>query len=611
MLRTHTCGELTKKNVGKKVELAGWVHRRRDHGGIIFIDLRDRYGLTQIKFDPKINKPAWEKADQLRSEWVIGIKGEVIPRPDDMINKKLKTGEIEIEVSELIIFSQSKTPPFELGEEKMQEVNEETRLKYRYVDLRRPKMQKMMKLRDDLIYFIRTKMREDGFVEAQTPLMANSSPEGSRDYLVPSRIHPGKFYALPQAPQQFKELLMCGGLDKYFQIAATFRDEDPRADRAVGDFYQLDIEMSFVEQDDIFKIIEDLYNKITDKFGGDKKVDYNFGVHECVKNSKGEVWKKGEQSWPRISFKDTMTYFGSDKPDLRFDLRIEEVTEDFSGTKFNVFKNAVEDDKKVIHALRIPGELKKLTRKEIDDLTGLAINHHAKGLAWVRVGEEAGPVAKNVEPAILEKVFNKIKARPGDLVFFGADKWTIVCESLGAVRKELGQNVLGLADKKMLAWAWIVDFPFFEMDDEGKIDFMHNPFSMPIGGLKALEEKDPLEIKAYQYDFVCNGYEVCSGAIRNYMPKILYKAFEIVGYSKERIDKGFKHMIKAFEYGAPPHGGAAPGIERTLMLLMGTENVRDTVVFPKASSGVDLMMNTPSEVEEQQLKELGIKLIKE
>ncbi len=609
MLRTKTCGELSKKHIGETVTLAGWVHRRRDHGGVIFIDLRDRYGLTQVKFDPDANKSAWEKADRLRSEWVIQATGEVISRPDDMINKKMETGEVEVRVDEITVLNKSKTPPFEL-DDMSPETKEEVRLEYRYLDLRRDPLQKMLKLRDDLLYLIRTYMRENSFVEVQTPLLANSSPEGSRDWLVPCRVHPGKFYALPQAPQQFKELLMCGGIDRYFQIAATFRDEDPRADRAFGDFYQFDLEMSFVEQEDVFNIIEPLYNKITTDLGGDKKAGYGFEPKDYVKNSKGEQWKEGDDSWPRISFVDSMTYFGSDKPDLRFDLTIEKVTELFEETEFKVFQDAAKDKEKMIHALLVPEGASKLSRKDIDDLTLLAQSHHAKGLAWLKVGEESGPVAKNVEKEVLEKLIKKLGAKKGDLIFFGADEWTVVCESLGAVRKELGQKMLKLVDENLLAWAWITDFPFFEKSDDGGVDFMHNPFSMPTGGLSALNNKDPLEIEAHQYDFICNGYEVCSGAIRNHDPEVLKKAFQIVGHSEEDVEKRFGHMIKAFEYGAPPHGGAAPGIERTLMLLLGTENVRDTLAFPKTSSGVDLMMKTPSEVDEEQLKELGIKLKK-
>jgi len=588
MLRTNTCGELTKKDIKKQVELAGWVHRRRDHGGIIFIDLRDRYGLTQIKFDPKINKKTHQEADKLRNEWVIKASGRVIARPDDMVNKKLKTGEIEVEADELEILNKSKTPPFEIDEEKAGEAKESLRLKYRFIDLRRKSLQNILIKRDKLLQYVREYFKKLDFIEVQTPILANSSPEGARDYLVPSRVHPGKFYALPQAPQQFKQLLMVGGLDKYFQIAPCFRDEDPRADRHPGDFYQIDIEMSFVEQEDIWEITEDLMIKLTEKFSNKKII---------------------KKPFPRLTYKEAMEKYGSDKPDLRFDLKIMPVTELVKGCGFSVFSNAIKN-KGVVHALKIDNGA-KFVRREIDELTEIAKNKGAKGLAYIVVEKNnlKSPLIKFLGEKLAEKIVKEVGAKPGDIIFFGADKWRVVCESLGAVRDECGER-LNLKDKTKIAWCWIIDFPMYDYSEieDGKIDFSHNPFSMPQGGLKALENKDPLEILAYQYDIVCNGYEISSGAIRNHDPKIMYKAFEIAGYSKKEVDKKFGHMIRAFEYGAPPHGGIAPGIDRLLMILFDCKSIRDIYAFPKDGQARDAMMDAPGEVDEKQLKELGLKI---
>ncbi len=599
MLRTNTCGELTKKDIKKQVELAGWVHRRRDHGGVIFIDLRDRYGLTQIKFNPKINNQVYKEANKLRNEWVIKISGRVAARPDDMVNKKLKTGEIEVGVNELKILNESKTPPFEIDEEKAGEAKESLRLKYRFIDLRREKLQAILVRRDKLLQYVREYFRKLDFIEVQTPILANSSPEGARDYLVPSRVHPGKFYALPQAPQQFKQLLMVGGLDKYFQIAPCFRDEDPRADRHPGDFYQIDIEMSFVEQEDVWRVTEDLMIKLTEKF------------------SQKKILKK---PFPRLTYKEAMEKYGSDKPDLRFGLEIMPVTELVKACGFSVFSNAIKN-KGVVHALKIDGGA-KFARREIDELTEVAKNKGAKGLAYIvieggegREGKEGkrgvlrSPLIKFLGEKLSEKIVKEVGAKPGDIIFFGADKWRTVCESLGAVRNECGQR-LGLKDNRLAAWCWVIDFPMYDYSEieEGKIDFSHNPFSMPQGGLKALESKNPLDILAYQYDIVCNGYEISSGAIRNHDPKVMYKAFEIAGYSKKEVDKKFGHMIRAFEYGAPPHGGIAPGIDRLLMILFDCESIRDIYAFPKDGQARDVMMDSPSEVDEKQLKELGLKI---
>ena len=587
MLRTNTCGELTKKLVGKSVTLCGWVNSRRDHGGVIFIDLRDRYGLTQIKFDPKVSQEAWNEADKVRPEWVLQVGGKVLARPKDMINKNLATGEVEVAITEIKVLTQSKTPPFEIDQDKM--VNEDLRLQYRFLDLRHQRLQKIAADRDRLITYVREYFHKKDFLEIQTPILANSSPEGARDYLVPSRLHPGKFYALPQAPQQFKQLLMIAGFDKYFQIAPCFRDEDPRSDRHPGEFYQIDMEMSFVEQEDVWGVVEPLMIELTEKFS-DKKVI--------------------KKPFPRITYKNTMEKYGSDKPDLRFDLEIQSITNLVKGCGFSVFADVVKN-KGVVHALKIDGGA-KFSRKEIDDLTGIAVAKGAKGLAYIVIkekGELQSPIVKFLGDDLANKIVKEVKAKTGDIIFFGADTWKTVCSALGAVRNECG-NRLGLKDPKKAAWLWVIDFPMYDHSElePGKIDFSHNPFSMPQGGLKALEEKDPLEILAYQYDIVCNGFEISSGAIRNHEPKIMYKAFEIAGYTKSEVDAKFGHMIRAFEYGAPPHGGAAPGIDRLLMVLWELPSIRDIYAFPKNGQAEDVMLDSPSEVSVKQLKELHIKL---
>ena len=596
MLRTHTCGDLTKKDVKKTVELCGWVQSRRDHGGVIFIDLRDRYGLTQLTFDPKINQEALAEADKLRNEWVIKVKGEVAPRPDNMINKKLKTGEIEIECSAIEIISRSKTPPFELNEEKSGQANEALRLKYRFVDIRRPKLQEMLKIKDNFFQHIRKYFHEHDFIEVQTPILANSSPEGARDFLVPSRLYPGKFYALPQAPQQFKQLLMVGGLDKYFQIAPCFRDEDPRMDRHYGEFYQLDMEMSFVEQEDIFKIMEPLMKELTQ----------NFSVKKMVNLEKDGRFKQ-------ISWRDSMEKYGTDKPDLRFDMEITPITDLVKDCGFSVFAQAIKNGG-VAHALKVEKGA-KFSRKEIDEITEIAKAKGAKGLAYIVIkdkGELQSPIVKFLGDKLSKQIVERLGAKPGDIIFFGADAWKIVSLSLGAVRNECGSR-LGLKDNAKAAWCWVVDFPMYDYSEieEGRVDFAHNPFSMPQGGLKALETKEPFEILAYQYDLVINGFEASSGAIRNHDPEIMYKAFAIAGYSREEVDKKFGAMIRAFEFGAPPHGGNAPGVDRILMVLLDLDSIRDIYAFPKDGKGKDLMTDSPSEVEEKQLKELYIKVKKD
>lgn len=592
MIRTHTCGELNKANIGQKVVLAGWVHRRRDHGGIIFIDLRDRYGLTQIKFDSAIDHAAWKEADKLRHEWVLKATGTVMARPDEMINPKLATGAIEVEISELEILNKSETPPFELDEEKSDEANETLRLQYRFIDLRRPELQKLLALKDQYIQYIRNYLQQRDFIEIQTPILANSSPEGARDFLIPSRLHPGKFYALPQAPQQFKQLLMIGGLDRYFQIAPCFRDEDPRMDRHYGEFYQLDMEMSFVTQDDVLDLMDPLMIDLTKKFSKKKIVNLD-------KNEK----------FPRIPWREAMTRFGTDKPDLRFEMEIKPITEIVKDCGFSIFSDAIQKNG-VVHALKVEGGA-KFTRKEIDELTEIAKSKDAKGLAYIifREGKLHSPIIKFLGDALAHKIAEEVGAEEGDIIFFGADDWKTASLSLGAVRNECAAK-LGLKDNSLAAWCWIVDFPMYSYSeiDPKKIDFEHNPFSMPQGGLQALQEKDPLDILAFQYDLVLNGFEASSGAIRNHDPEIMYKAFEIAGYSKKDVDERFGALIRAFKYGAPPHGGNAPGIDRILMVLHDLDSIRDIYAFPKDGSGRDLMMDSPSVVDEKQLREVNIAL---
>lgn len=597
MLRTHTCGELSKNNVNQEATLTGWVHRRRDHGGIIFIDLRDRYGLTQIKFDPEINKEAHEKADRLRSEWVIKVTGLVVPRPDDMINPKLKTGEIEVKVNKLTVLNESKTPPFELDEEKATEAQEAIRLKYRFIDLRRKKVQEMLQTKDMFIRYMRKYFQDKGFTEIQTPILANSSPEGARDFLIPSRFYPGKFYALPQAPQQFKQLLMVGGLDKYFQVAPCFRDEDTRMDRHYGEFYQLDMEMSFVEQEDIFLMMEPLMKELTKEFSNKEL---------CGLTEDGR--------FRQIPYLESMNKYGVDKPDLRFDLEIKPVSELVKGCGFKVFADMAEKPGHVVHALLVSGGA-IFTRKEIDELTAVAFAKGAKGLAYIVLKEEGklqSPIVKFLGDDLANKIVEFLGAKVGDIIFFGADEWRTVCAALGAVRNECGER-LGLKDNNKAAWAWVVDFPMYDYSEieDGRVDFGHNPFSMPQGGMEALLNKKPLDILAYQFDLVINGFEASSGAIRNHDPKIMYKAFEIAGYTKEEVTKRFGAMIRAFEYGAPPHGGNAPGLDRILMVLNDWDSIRDIYAFPKDGHGRDLMMDSPSEVSERLLKELGVKVVKE
>jgi aspartyl-tRNA synthetase len=585
MLRTHTCGDLRASDTDTSVTLCGWVHRRRDHGGLIFIDLRDHYGITQVVIHPEM-KDVFTAAEQVRSEWVLKIDGTVRKRLSGAERKENATGEIEVAVKTLEVLSESKTPPFEIDQDK--DVNEELRLQYRFLDLRRPKLQEMMMKRDQLLTHIRSYMHSKHFTEVQTPILANSSPEGARDYLVPSRLHKGMFYALPQAPQQFKQLLMVAGLDRYFQIAPCFRDEDPRADRHPGEFYQLDLEMSFVTQDDVFGVVEPLMVELTNTFS-DKKVTAS--------------------PFPRMAWKEALDTFGSDKPDLRYELKLKDISAMVKDCGFAVFADAVAK-KGMVKALRVPKGA-EFSRKDIDALTEVAKTYGAKGLAYILIKEEGlqSPIVKFLGEDLARQIMNETGAVVGDAIFFSADQWLTACKVLGQVRIEVAKHQ-GLADSKKAAWIWIVDFPMYEWNEQDrKIDFSHNPFSMPQGGMEALNTKDPIDILAYQYDLVCNGFEISSGAIRNHRPDIMYRAFEIAGYTKQDVDDKFGGMIKAFQFGAPPHGGIAPGVDRLMMVLWECPSIRDIYAFPKNGKAQDVMMGAPSIVLEKQLKELGIKVV--
>lgn len=583
MLRTHTCGELAKKNEGETVKLTGWVHRRRDHGGVIFIDLRDRYGLTQVKFDPQ----QLPEADQLRSEWVIQIKGTVVARPDDMVNEKMATGEIEIEVEALNILSEAQTPPFEIDEEKGQAVNEETRMKYRYLDWRRPERMRVLEKRHEFIAFIREHLNKKGFLEVETPVLTKSTPEGARDFLVPVRQHPGQFYALPQSPQQYKQLLMLSGVDKYFQIARCFRDEDTRGDRQ-AEFTQLDIEMSFVERDDVLDLIEETYTRAIETVFPEKKLK----------------WKP----WPRLEYNDVMLKYGVDKPDLRFDMEIMEVSDLVKDSGFSVFRDAVKNGG-VVRALCAPGA-GSMPRSRIDGYTEFVKKYNAKGLAYIVVedGNLKSPIIKFLGEETAQKIVAAVGAASGDIIFFGADKRSIVEEALGNLRQKLGHD-LGLVDDNEIALAFVINFPLFEEEKVGEYYApSHHMFTAPRPEDVALLDTDPGQVRSQQYDMVANGFEVGGGSIRIHDRDLQAKIFELIGFSDER-KRQFKHFLRAFQYGVPPHGGIAPGLDRMLMLLTGTESIRDVMAFPKTGDGRDLTMEAPSEVEEGQLKELGIRVV--
>ncbi len=584
--RTQTCAELRSADVGKTVRLSGWIHRRRDHGGVLFIDLRDHYGITQIVADE--DNPVQKVLDSLRLESVITVTGEVVARAPEAVNPKLPTGEIEVIAREVEVQSQAAELPMPVAGEA--DYPEEIRLKYRYLDLRREQMHRNMMLRSAVISSIRRRMIEQGFMEFQTPILTASSPEGARDYLVPSRVHPGKFYALPQAPQMFKQLIMVAGFDKYFQIAPCFRDEDARADRSPGEFYQLDLEMSFVTQDDVFAALEPVLSGVFEEFADGKTVT-----------------PAGE--FPRIPYKELMLKYGTDKPDLRNPLLVHDVGEQFKGSGFGLFAKIVASGG-VVRAVPAPNTADK-SRKFFDDMNEWAREQGFAGLGYAtRKGSEwGGPIAKNHGTEKMDALADSMGLGPDDGVFFAAGKEAEAAKLAGLARTRVAEQ-LDLIAQGEFRFCWIVDFPMYEYDEElKKLDFSHNPFSMPQGGLEALENKDPLDILAWQYDIVCNGVELSSGAIRNHRPDIMYKAFEIAGYTKEQVDADFSGMINAFKFGAPPHGGSAPGIDRIVMLLAGEPNIREVVLFPMNQRAEDLMMNAPAEVPARHLRELGIRIV--
>ena len=584
--RSHTCADLSLENKGDTVRLSGWVHRVRDHGGVLFLDLRDHYGITQVICDP--DSPAFAEMEKVRAEWCVRIDGTVKARDESLVNPKLPTGEIEVYARDIEILGSAAELPLQVFGD--QEYPEETRLRYRYLDLRREKMQKNMALRSDVVASIRKRMWDQNFREFQTPIITASSPEGARDFLVPSRLHPGKFYALPQAPQQFKQLLMVSGFDKYFQIAPCFRDEDPRADRSPTDFYQLDMEMSFVTQQDVFDTIQPVIAGIFEEFGGGKKVD---------------------ETWEQISYKDAALWYGSDKPDLRNPIKMQVVSEHFRDSGFAIFAKLLEQEGTEIRAIPAPTGG---SRKFCDRMNAFAQKEGLPGMGyifWRDQGngmEAAGPLAKNIGPERTEAIRQQLGLGVGDAAFFLGGKPKSFEAVAGRARNVIGEE-LNLTDKERFAFAWIVDFPIYERDEEtGKIDFEHNPFSMPQGGMEALEG-DPLKVLGYQYDLACNGYELVSGAIRNHKPEIMFKAFEIAGYGEDEVRKRFGGMVNAFQYGAPPHGGCAAGIDRIVMLLAEEQNIREVILFPMNQRAEDLMMNAPSEPSSDQLMELGLRVI--
>ena len=583
--RTHNCGQLRLNDKDKEIRLSGWVHRKRDHGNLLFIDLRDHYGITQVVLDKK-NK-YFSTAEKTTSESVITVTGKVVPRSDETLNKKISTGEIEISVDEYICESNSKPLPLEVNSDK--DYGEDTRLKYRYLDLRRSKMQKNILLRNKVISLIREGMIKQNFVEIQTPILTASSPEGARDYLVPSRINPGKFYALPQAPQQFKQLLMIAGFDKYFQIAPCFRDEDSRADRSPGEFYQLDYEMSFVTQEDVFNALEpvlfDVFTKLTENFHVSKPPFKKIPFDECVAK------------------------YGNDKPDLRNPLILSNVTDVFKNSSFKLFADSVNKGSIVI-AIPAP-DTNDQPRTFFDKLNSWAKNEDQGGMGYVQFvnNEGKGPIANNLDKDRLKKFLEIDGMNGNSSIFFLCGKADEIMEFAATARMKIA-NELKLIKENEFQFCWVIDYPMYQKNIEtNKIEFSHNPFSMPQGGLEELEKKDPLDIKAYQYDIVCNGVELSSGAIRNHKPEIMIKAFEIAGYSKKDLEKQFSGLLEAFNYGAPPHGGCAPGIDRIVMLIAGEPNIREIIPFPFNQKAEDLMMNAPAEIDEERLKELSLKIL--
>ncbi len=582
--RSHNCGQLRAEDAGIEARLSGWIHRKRDHGNLVFIDLRDHYGLTQCVVD--VSSPVFKVLERLRPESVICVTGKVVKREGDTVNKNLPTGDIELHVREAEVLSEADVLPLQVAGDFDQP--EDARLRYRFLDLRREKLHANMLLRSKVIASLRRRMIDQGFVEYQTPILTASSPEGARDFLVPSRLHPGKFYALPQAPQQFKQLLMVSGFDRYFQIAPCFRDEDSRADRSPGEFYQLDFEMAFVTQDDVFAAIEPVLQGVFEEFSNGRSVT--------------------EAPFPRIPYADAMLKYGSDKPDLRNPLLISDVTDIFRGSGFGIFANAVERGS-FVRAIPAPGAASK-PRSWFDRMNDWARDIGMPGIGFITFTNEGpkGAIAKNLDEDRIRELKTAVSVKEGDAIFF-------VCEQKGNVEKFAGQvrtkvcEQLGLLEGNAFRFCWVTDFPMFELDEETKqVCFSHNPFSMPQGGMDALLNKDPLEIKAYQYDIVCNGIELSSGAIRNHRPDIMYKAFEIAGYGPEVVEQKFGGMLNAFKYGAPPHGGSAPGVDRIVMLLADEPNIREVILFPMNQQAQDLMMQAPAEVTPKQLKELHIKV---
>jgi aspartyl-tRNA synthetase len=581
--RSHTCGALRESDIDQTVRLSGWCHRIRDHGGVLFIDLRDHYGLTQCVADP--DSPAFKDAEKLRSEWVVRIDGKVRRRPEGTENPELPTGAVEVYVSEIEVLGPAGELPLPVFGE--QEYPEDIRLKYRFLDLRREKLHQNIMTRGAIVDSMRKRMKDQGFFEFQTPILTASSPEGARDFLVPSRIHPGKFYALPQAPQQYKQLLMMSGFDRYFQIAPCFRDEDPRADRLPGEFYQLDVEMSFVTQDDVFAAMEPVITGVFEDFARGKPVT---------------------KSWPRIPFAEALRKYGSDKPDLRNPIIMQDASDQFRGSGFKVFARMLEDPKNQVWAIPAPGGG---SRAFCDRMNSWAQGEGQPGLGyimWREGGEGAGPLANNIGSERTAAICSALGLKEGDAAFFVAGDPEKFWKFAGLARTKLGEE-LNLIDKERFELAWIVDFPMYEYnEDDKKIDFSHNPFSMPQGGLDALNGQDPLTIKAFQYDITCNGFEIASGGIRNHRPEAMVKAFEIAGYGEKDVVERFGGMYRAFQYGAPPHGGMAAGVDRIVMLLCGTTNLREISLFPMNQRAEDLLMGAPSEVTPKQLRELHIRL---
>ncbi len=585
--RSHTCADLSAADTGQNVRLAGWVHRVRDHGGVLFVDLRDHYGITQLLADS--DSPVFAEVEKLRAEWVIRVDGEVLARDPALVNPKLPTGAIEVFIRDIEVLSRAEELPLPVFGEP--DYPEETRLKYRFLDLRREHLHANIVLRSQVIASLRRRMAEAGFTEYQTPILTASSPEGARDFLVPSRLHRGQFYALPQAPQQFKQLIMVAGFDRYFQIAPCFRDEDPRADRSPGEFYQLDMEMSFATQEDVFAVIEPVMRGVFQEFGGGRPVT---------------------QTFPRIAYRDSMLWYGTDKPDLRNPIRMQVVSEHFAHSGFKIFAALLEKDGTQIRAIPAPGGG---SRAFCDRMNAFAQREGLPGMGYIFWRDEggeivgAGPIAKNIGPGRCAAIRAQLGLGAGDAAFFLGGRPEDFEAVAARARDEIGRE-LGLTDAERFELAWIVDFPMYEFDEEtGTLDFSHNPFSMPQGGMAALESQDPLDILGWQYDIVCNGVELSSGAVRNHRPEIMYKAFEIVGRTPAEVDRDFGGMISAFRYGAPPHAGIAPGIDRIVMLLAGAENIREVIMFPMNQQAQDLMMGAPARPTNAQLRELGIRVV--